>query len=174
MNHKIEQYFNIFKASQPAYRDANKTERAYLIRGFSTMQGAFYKNGWRVVGITQDALDAFESLEFIRIPNRKDPITVERAHIHQRNEWISEMFETEWDSAADWWEFIYERDTCVLSTSSENRASDQAGEPLIIAHEIPQNMGYFQSNFIGCKYRKGMERVLLENFANQHTQAPVL
>jgi len=158
-----EDYFKIFKQFQPAYLKADKEARAYLIRGFSTTQGAFTQESWRVVGITQAALDAFKAVDFERIPNRKDPITVERAHIHQRAAWISEMFEREWDNADEWWQFIWERDTCVLATHTENRASDQAGAPLEIAYQIPQGMGYFQSNFIGCKYRKKVERALLEN-----------
>jgi hypothetical protein len=55
-----------------------------------------------------------------------------------------------------------------LATKNENHASDQMGIPLKIAYDIPQDMGYFQSNFIGCKYRKGVEKVLLENFANKN------
>jgi len=162
-----QQYFEIFKAFQPAYMAADDKARNYLTRGFSTTQGAFFNNSWRVVGITQAALDSFASVNFERIPRRKDPITVERAHIHQRSEWLSEMFESEWNNADEWWQFIWERDTCVLATKNENHASDQLGGTLDIAYEIPQGMGYFQSNFIGCKYRKGMERVLIESFAKE-------
>jgi hypothetical protein len=159
----IEHYFQIFKAYQPAYLEADNKSRNYLLRGFSTTQGAFFNNSWRVVGITQAALDAFKSVNFERIPRRKDPITVERAHIHQRNAMLSEMFEREWTDANEWWNWIYERDVTVLATKNENHASDQLGIPLEIAYDIPQGMGYFQSNFIGCKYRKRVEKVLLEN-----------
>ena len=159
----IESYFNIFKATQVAYNTPG-VNRTYLIRGFSQSQGAFYTDSWRVIGITQAALDSFASVDFARIPNRKDALTVERAHMHQRNAWLSEMFEREWSCANEWWAFIYERDVCILATNSENRASDRFGAILEIAHEIPQGMGYFTSTFIGCKYRKGVERKLLEDF----------
>lgn len=160
----MQNYFNIFKAFQPAYKSADAKRRNYLIRSFSSAQGAFFDNSWRVVGITQNALEAFKAVDFKRIPKRKDPIPVERAHIHQRHTWISEMFETEWNDPEKWWQWVWERDACVLSTAAENIASDQQGIPLIIAHEIPQDMGYFQTNYIGCKYRKNVERALLESF----------
>ena len=109
-------------------------------------------------------MDAFKSVNFERIPRRKDPITVERAHVHQRAETLSIMFEREWHDCDEWWQFIWERDTTILATKNENHASDQLGIPLEIAYEIPQDMGFFQSNFIGCKYRKKWERALLESF----------
>lgn len=162
----IELYFNIFKGYQLAW-NSEGINRTSLIRGFSQTQGAFYDDSWRVIGITQAALDAFEAVGFARIPNRKDGVSVERAHVHQRNTWLTEMFEREWHDATEWWAFIHERDTCILATNSENRASDSTGAPLVIAHHIPEGMGYFTSTFIGCKYRKGVERALLEWFANK-------
>ena len=66
----IELYFNIFKANQLAYNTPG-VNRTCLLRGFSQSQGAFCDNSWRVIGITQAALDSFASLGFKRIPNRK-------------------------------------------------------------------------------------------------------
>ena len=163
----IKLYFNIFKGYQLAW-NSEGIDRTSLIRGFSQTQGAFYADSWRVIGITQAALDSFASLDFARIPNRKDEVTVERAHVHQRNTWLTEMFCKEWQDANEWWAFIHERDICILATNSENRASDSTGAPLEIAYEIPEGMGYFTSTFIGCKYRKGFERVLLEGFATEN------
>jgi hypothetical protein len=62
----------------------------------------------------------------------------------------------------EWWNFIYENDRVVLATTLENKQSDQKGIPLNIAYEIPDNGEYFQTNYIGCKYRKKVEKVLLE------------
>ena len=162
---KLEYYFNIFKAFQAPILDEDLAERRqYGIRAFSATQGWFFNNTWRVIGITQDALDAFKAIDFKRIPTRKDPIAVERAHINQRAVWLDELFKRQWDDPREWWDFIHNNDRVVLATVLENKQSDQSGIPLKIAHEIPDNGEYFQTNYIGCKYRKKVERALLEGF----------
>lgn len=164
MNDKeLKYYFDIFKAFQAPILDEEMAERRqYGIRAFSSTQGWFFDNTWRVVGITQDALDAFKAVDFARIPNRKDTVAVERAHIKQRALWLDELFNREWDNMQEWWDFIYENDRVVLATTQENKLSDQMGIPLKIAYDIPDNGEYFKTNYIGCKYRKKVEKVLLE------------
>lgn len=161
---KLEYFFNIFKAFQAPLLDGNMAERRiYGIRAFSSVQGWFFNNTWRVVGITQEALDAFKTINFKRIPTRKDPIAVERAHINQRSVWLDELFARQWDNPNDWWNYIYNKDRVILATVLENKQSDQSGTPLKIAYDVPDNGEYFQTSYIGCKYRK-KERALLESF----------
>jgi len=160
---KLEEFFGIFKPMAKA-KYANRT---HLVRTFTSLYGAYSKGNWRVVGITQEALNAFALINFERIPNKKDVVSVERAHINKRADWVEELFETEWSCAKEWWNFIYEHDRTVLATSYENYESDNLGVPLKIAYEIPQTGEYFESQYIGCKYRKNVERVLLEGFYNK-------
>lgn len=155
---KRDEFFEIFIAMQKA----KHTDKKYMYRAFASMCATFSDSNWRVVGITQDALDSFKAVNYERIPNRKDENPVERAHIHKRYDWVEELFQKEWSSSKEWWDFIWERDMTVLATSRENKRSDSIGEPLVIAHEIPE--GYFMSTFIGCKYRKKVEKPLLESF----------
>ena len=91
-------------------------------------------------------------------------MAVERAHIKQRAIWLDFLFEREWEDMNQWWKFIHDNDRVVLATTQENKLSDQMGIPLKIAHEIPDNGEYFKTNYIGCKYRKKVEKVLLESF----------
>jgi len=155
---KREEFFQIFLAMQKA----TTAEKKYMYRAFSSVMSTFNEFNWRVVGITQDALDSFKAVNFERVPNRKDENPVERAHINKRYDWVQECFETEWKCSKDWWDFIWENDRTVLATAKENKQSDSIGTPLKIAYEIPN--GYFVSTFIGCKYRKKVEKPLLESF----------
>lgn len=157
---KLNEMFEIFKPMSKA----KHCNRNHLVRAFGSIFGAYADNAWRVVGITEDALEAFALIDFKRIPNKKDPIAVERAHIHKRALWVEELFKTEWNSANEWWDFIYKNDRTVLATTKENYESDNMGIPLKIAYEIPDNGQYFVSQYIGCKYRTKVERVLLEDF----------
>ena len=160
---KLEEFFSIFKELAKAKYPEHKS----LVRAFTALYGCYNDNPWRVVGITEEALKAFESTGFSRVPNNKDPMRVERAHIKQRSQWVKEMFEREWSCAKEWADFLYENDRTVLATAYENKMSDQKGEPLVIAYEIPDNGEYFRSQFIGCKFRKKVEGVLLKSFLTE-------
>ena len=157
---KREEFFDIFLAMQKA----KSADKKYLYRAFSSLTATFNEFNWRVIGITQDALDSFKAVNFERIPNRKDENPVERAHINKRYDWVEELFQREWSCSEEWWNFIWENDRTVLATSRENKRSDSIGEPLNIAYEIPE--GYFVSTFIGCKYRKKVEKILLESLVD--------
>lgn len=157
---KRAEFFEIFKALQKA----KHADRKYLTRAFSSISATYNEWNWRVVGITEDAYKSFQSVNFERIPNRKDENPVERAHIHKRFDWVEELFKTDWQSSEEWFNFMWEKDMTVLATSRENKQSDINGTPLKIKYEIPE--GYFKSSFIGCSYRKKTEKVLLESFVD--------
>jgi hypothetical protein len=160
---KLEEFFSIFKE----LAKAKYPEHKFLVRTFTTLYGCYSENPWRVIGITEEALKAFQSNGFNRIPNKKDPIRVERAHINQRAIWVKELFEREWTCAKEWSDFLYENDRTVLATSVENKMSDQKGIPLVIAYEIPDTGEYFPGQFIGCKFRKKVEGELLKSFLTE-------
>jgi hypothetical protein len=157
---QIEELYTIFKAMAAAKHG----NHIYLVRGFASIYGGYYKNVWRVVGITQEAYDAFKAVNFEKFPTRKDGVCIERAHLYQRNVWVKEMFERQWNSSDEWWQFVQDHDKTILATAAENKLSDQKGIPLKVAYEIPDTGVYFTSLFIGCKYRKKVEKPLLESF----------
>ncbi len=70
---------------------------------------------WRVVGVTQAALDKFAEHEFRRVSG----MGVNRSHIIDRHQTYVEMRERDM-GVEEWWAFLQERDKCVLATSSEN------------------------------------------------------
>lgn len=156
---KVNEFFGIFKLMAAA----KHADKSSMVRTFTNLYGCYSQNGWRVVGITQAAYDAFKLVNFERIPNKKDPVSVERAHINRRYDWVTILFNTEWDDPQAWWDFIYENDKVILSTTYENKMSDTQGAELVVVYEIPDTGEYFPSQYIGCKYRKKVERVFLES-----------
>ena len=72
------------------------------------------KDTWKVVGITQAALEKFVENDFER------PKGVNRSHIHQRSETSKYLFsQTDWNRDS-WWDYYTKRDITILATSSEN------------------------------------------------------
>ena len=77
------------------------------------------KDSWKVVGITQAALEKFVENDF------KRPKGVNRSHIHQRSETSKYLFsQTDWDIDS-WWDYYTKRDITILATSSENMDKKQ-------------------------------------------------
>ena len=158
--HKVEECFQIFKLMAKAKHANHK----YMVRTITNLFGCYF-DGWTVVGITEDAYNSFKKVEFKRIPNKKDESPVERAHIVQRHKWVTELIERDWKNSQEWYDFIQENDKTVLATAYENKLSDKVGAPLKIKYHIPEIGKYFTGKFIGCTYRKNIEKKLLESFS---------
>ena len=99
---KAKEFFEIYKLMAKA-KHASHSD---MVRTFTNLCGAYMSNGRRVVGITQAAYDAFKAVNFERIPTKKDPVAVERAHINKRYDWITKMFNTEWNDPKEWWDAL--------------------------------------------------------------------
>ncbi|MCJ8314696.1 MAG: hypothetical protein HRU38_21450 [Saccharospirillaceae bacterium] len=84
-----------------------------------------YENCWRVIGITQKALQIFVDNDFNKIKN----MGVNRSHLVDRINTYSFMFENVFRDADSWWHYYIQYDETILSTSSENR-SDSTSEKI--------------------------------------------
>jgi hypothetical protein len=100
--------------------------------------------GWRVVGITQNALEVFKKLNYKRPPGRGED-GVNRSHKHARSATYASMFEKYDWSFAEFWNFIDERDTTILATTKENYSKGEE----ISAYDVPA--GLFEA--YGFAYR---------------------
>jgi hypothetical protein len=123
------------------------------------MLGALFNmtpNGWRVVGITEKAIYRFKDYNF----KYKSGMGINRSHIfprHKRNKYLLQR--QDWNIQS-WWKYFYERDKCILATSTENMNK----EPIISKFRVPKNMfrssGFsfkvkeFESMFLEASYKK--------------------
>jgi hypothetical protein len=89
-------------------------------------------DSWRVVGITPAALDVFSKHGFAR----KSGMRVNRAHVSPRYKTYENMLEMQFSDKDKLWDYYWERDHTILSTSSENMASTDLES---IAIPIPQD-----------------------------------
>jgi hypothetical protein len=74
-----------------------------------------YDNCWRVVGITEDALEVFSKNNF----KKTSGMRINRSHIVDRNETYTKLLTEDFDCDTFWNTFL-ENDKTILSTSSEN------------------------------------------------------
>ncbi|QUX91156.1 hypothetical protein CYL31_06890 [Marinomonas sp. A3A] len=77
-------------------------------------------NPWRVIGITEKAFKVFSENDFDRIPRMR----INRAHLVNRIETFTHLFEKIYTDPNEWWNYYYDRDKTILSTSSENMTND--------------------------------------------------
>ncbi len=103
-----EDYLSIIPMNAPL-----RVKRMMLQALFSQWSGA-----WRVVGVTQSALQRFKEHDF----KRKSGMGINRSHLIGRSETFDRMLAEPMEVTA-WWEFYYERDRTVLATSSENMST---------------------------------------------------
>ena len=118
------------------------------------MLGALFNmtpNGWRVVGITEKAIYRFKDYNF----KYKSGMGINRSHIfprHKRNKYLLQR--QDWNIQS-WWKYFYERDKCILATSTENMNK----EPIISKFRVPKNM--FRSSGFSFKVKE-VESMFLE------------
>jgi len=123
------------------------------------------ENPWRVIGITKSALKVFEGDEF----NRKPRMRINRAHLVDRLGTYSHLFENVCSDPDEWWSYYYERDTTVLSTSSENMSN--ALSDVIWFSEFPsynEEDCLFKSSGFSWSYRKKKEKPFLQELSSWH------
>jgi len=114
------------------------------------------ENPWRVVGITEAALNIFKENDFKKIKR----MGINRSHLIDRKISYTHMFENVFEKADDWWEYYFENDKTILSTSSENMSSN-----LSVILYFDNNDYLFKSSGFTWSYRK-KEKVFLEELAN--------
>lgn len=125
---------------------------------------AAYKGAWRIVGITSAALDVFASHGFRRVSK----MGINRAHLVDRSQSYTEMLTNPICDINEWWEFYYNNDRTVLSTSSENMKSFDVAQVIWFNAE-----GLFRSQGFAWRHTKG-EITFLEKLYAQQSDNPVL
>lgn len=121
-------------------------------------------NPWRVVGITQQALQIFIDNEFNRIPRMR----INRAHLNDRNETYTHLFEFIYSDPSEWWSYYYDRDETILATSSENMSnafSDILNFSEFSFYNEQENL--FKNVGFSWSYSKNKEKPFLQKIASQ-------
>ena len=135
-----------------AFLQIQKMNVPYSIK--NKMLGAIFNmtpNGWRVVGITEKAIYRFKDYKF----KYKSGMGINRSHQfprHKRNKYLLQKHD--WNIQS-WWKYFYERDKCILATSTENMNK----EPIISKFRVPKNM--FRSSGFSFKVKE-VESMFLE------------
>lgn len=95
------------------------------------------ENAWRVIGITKEALLRFKDNDF----KKKSRMGINRSHINNRSDCYSEMLNTDFTHANEWWDFNYDNDETILAISQENK-SNRFSE----VFDIDEDLGLFKKN----------------------------
>ena len=142
-----------------AFLQIQKMEVPYSVK--NKMLGALFgmaPNGWRVVGITKEALIRFKKYDF----KYKSGMGINRSHVfprHKRNKFLLSNFllllfiscnvllsKEDW-TMEKWWEYFYSRDKCILATSTENMNK----APVVSKFRVPK--GLFRTSGFSFKVR---------------------
>jgi hypothetical protein len=115
------------------------------------------ENPWRVVGITYEALKAFERNGFKKVSK----MGINRSHITPRKETYSFMLKNNFDNSKEWWNYHFENDITILSTSSENLKGSNSE---II--DIDPSLNLFRCRGFGWTHGK-KEILFLEKLYNE-------
>ena len=115
------------------------------------------ENPWRVVGITHEALKVFKNHSFKKVSK----MGINRSHIKPRNKTYSFMLENNFDNSKEWWNYHFENDITILSTSSENLKSMNSE---II--DIDPSLNLFRCRGFGWAHGK-KEILFLEKLYNE-------
>jgi len=114
-------------------------------------------NPWRVVGITEKALNVFKEHNFKKISK----MGINRSHEISRNDTYTHMFNNIFKDADTWWDYYFDRDKTILATSSENKASKFS---TITLFDNPNHL--FKSSGFAWRHRKQEEQFLKELLHN--------
>ena len=110
------------------------------------MLSAIFKmnpNKWRVIGITEKAVLRFAQYEF----KYKARMGINRSHIYQRSLRNKALLaKTDW-KLDEWWNYFYDRDECILATSSENMSKEE----LKPSFKVPDNLFRSSGHRVGVK-----------------------
>ena len=133
------------------FANSNQIPASYVTRAWASCFSA-WKGAWRPTGITEKAMERLIENDFSSLNG------IHRAHIIPRYEVFIQARGKEWSSIDEWWKFMTDYDQCVLATKEENALSDKTDYELISKYDIPNDdRNLFETTFIGCKFRKGVE-----------------
>ena len=128
--------FNTFQQVQ------KMDEVPYFVK--NKMLSAIFKmnpNKWRVIGITEKAVLRFAKNEF----KYKARMGINRSHIHQRSVRNKALLaKTDW-KLDEWWNYFYDRDECILATSTENMSKEELKPSFKVPDNLFRSSGYAYS-----------------------------
>ena len=105
-----------------------------------------YSDHWRVIGITQEALNVFETHGFKKVSR----MGINRGHIYDRKDTLTSLIQIPFQDVEEWWNFFYDRDKTILMTSTENMTNKHSQ-----VHAVPE--GLFHT--AGFAWKHGKEEV---------------
>lgn len=120
-----EFYELLFRSS---FTEAKKRSVMTAILGYETW-------GWRVVGITEEAIKAIASNKF-RKPSKK----LARDHHRPRAETYKEIFSRKMEFE-EWWDFVWENDKTTLMTNDEHHRKN--AQPISKVYPVNPSDSYF-------------------------------
>ena len=132
------------------------------VRLLSEAMGS-YEDAWRVVGITEKALETFKENGYKRVSR----MGVNRSHLVDRHSTYKYMLENKMLDKDEWWQFYLDRDKTVFATSGENMSNDFSN---IIYFE---SQGLFRTSGFAWKHSKkesSFLQELYEEMINKNVQ----
>lgn len=94
-------------------------------------------NAWRVIGITENALQVFKEHNFKRVSR----MGINRSHLVDRIQTYTTMLEGPLMECDEWWNFYVETDKTILATSTENMGKSEWSK----VYDIDPGLGLFKS-----------------------------
>ena len=116
------------------------------------------ERGWRVVGITEDALLKLAENDYCYTKG------IQRCHKHQRQARLDEMIATSFDTALEWWSSYYDNDSTILGTSTENMSDNWS--TVYYFNDDNSYTGFFPSARIGYRHNK-KDTAFISQFASE-------
>ena len=103
-----------------------------------------YENAWRVVGITENALNVFKEYSF----RRESGMGINRSHIIDRKTTYTYMLEGPLMECDEWWDYYLENDKTVLATSKENMSNGFSK-----VYDIDPDLGLFKPQGFAWRHK---------------------
>ena len=116
-------------------------------RHLMTAALGYEKWGWRVVGITKQAV--------LEISNNKYklPKGLQRDHFKKsRKETYDEIFQSKKLSLVEWWEKVWENDETILMTKTEHQNHKKLKLDDVI--KVDYKLGFFRAGGVGMLFTK--------------------
>ena len=102
-------------------------------------------NNWRVIGITEQALNIFKQHDFKRVSR----MGINRSHLVDRVSTYTTMLEGPLMECDEWWDFYIDTDKTVLATSTENMSKGEWSR----VHNIDPSLGLFKTQGFAWRHK---------------------
>ena len=109
---------------------------------------------WRVLGITQAALEEFAQYGYKRVPG----MNINRSHVMDRKDRNDYLLDNVIMDPEAWWNYIVQNDTTYFATKTENMTGDWS----TIIEFTNQPEGSFQATGFAWRHRKAVEALYLQ------------